>query len=118
VAQLIEASELREELGGYLVTLKLKGDLKTIEIAFERKLKAGEDAAFDEVATWYAEQFLALTEGAEAVKWTYAIEGQKEKAEKTLTLEEADELLGTEVKGYSASPELVQTLLNNQKGIV
>ena len=55
---------------------------------------------------------------AEAVKWTYTIEGQKEKAVKTLTLEEADELLGTEVKGYSESPELVQTLLNNQKGIV
>ena len=38
--------------------------------------------------------------------------------EMSLTVKQADELLGTEVKGYSASPELVQTLLNNQKGIV
>lgn len=118
VAQLVEASEMREELGGYLITLKVKGDTQTLVIAFDRKLKEGEDAAFDEVATWYAEQFLSLIEEADRVQWNYKIAGKKDRAKKTLTVEQADELLGTSVKGYSETPELVQTLMNNQKGIV
>ena len=118
VAQLLEASDMREELGNYLVTLKIKGDSKTLVIAFDKKLLDGEDSAFDEVATWYAEQFLALIEEAEIIKWTYMIDGHKEKTEKTLTLKQANELLETDIKSYSETPELVQTLLNNQKGIV
>ena len=119
IAQLVEASEMREELGGYLITLKLKGEEKALVISFEKVLMDGEDAAFDEVATWYAEQFLALIEEADTVKWTYQIDGKKKLTEKTLTLEQANDLLGTDdIKTYSETPELVQTLLNNQKGIV
>lgn len=119
VAQLVEATDMRKELGGYLVTLKLKDEKDILVINFEKKLMAGEDAAFDEVATWYAEQFLALVEEADAVQWTYEMDGEKEKVEKTLTLEQANELLDVDnIKTYSDTPELVQTLLNNQKGIV
>lgn len=118
VAQLVEATDMREELGGYMITLKVKDDADTIVIAFEKKLKEGEDLAFDEAATWYAEQLLALIEEADAVQWNYSIEGAKEKVVKELTTEQANELLGTDVKGYSETPELVQTLMNNQKGIV
>ncbi len=118
VAQLVEATEMREELGGYLITLKVKDGVDTLVVAFEKKLKEGEDLAFDEAATWYAEQLLALIEEADAVQWSYSIEGAKEKTVRVLTTEQADELLETEVKGYSESPELVQTLMNNQKGIV
>jgi hypothetical protein len=118
VAQLVEATDMRKELGGYLVTLKVKDDVDTLVIAFEKELKEGEDLAFDEAATWYAEQLLALIEEADAVQWSYKVEDAKEKTVKVLTTEQADELLKTEVKGYSESPELVQTLMNNQKGIV
>lgn len=118
VAQLVEATDMREELGGYLVTLKVKDDVDTLVVAFEKELKDGEDLAFDEAATWYAEQLLALIEEADAVQWSYKIEGAKERTVRVLTTEQADELLQTEVKGYSESPELVQTLMNNQKGIV
>lgn len=118
VAQLVEATEMREELGGYLITLKVKDGVDTLVVAFEKKLKEGEELAFDEAATWYAEQLLALIEEADAVQWSYSIEGAKEKTVRVLTTEQADELLETEVKGYSESPELVQTLMNNQKGIV
>lgn len=118
VAQLVEATEMREELGGYLITLKVKDGVDTLVVAFEKKLKEGEDLAFDETATWYAEQLLALIEEADAVQWSYSIEGAKEKTVRVLTTEQADEMLETEVKGYSESPELVQTLMNNQKGIV
>ncbi len=118
VAQLLEASDMREELGDYLVTVKKNDGADTLVIAFEKELKDGEDAAFDESATWYAEQFLSLIEEADEIQWTYSIDGKKEDITKSLTTEQADELLGTSVKGYSETPELVQTLLNNQKGIV
>jgi len=118
VAQLVEATDMRKELGGYMVTLKNKDGVNTIDIAFEKVLKEGEDLAFDEAATWYAEQLLALIEEADVIQWSYSIEGAKEKVVKSLTTEQADELLSTDVKGYSETPELVQTLLNNQKGIV
>lgn len=118
VAQLLEASDMREELGDYLVTVKKNDGVDMLVIAFDAKLKEGEDAAFDEAATWYAEQFLSLIEEADEIQWNYSLEGAKEKVEKSLTTEQADELLSTEVKGYSETPELVQTLLNNQKGIV
>lgn len=118
VAQLVEATDMRDEMGGYMVTLKTKDGVNTITIAYEKELNEGEELAFDESATWYAEQFLALVEEADVVKWSYSIDGAKEKTVKTLTTEQADELLGTSVKGYSETPELVQTLLNNQKGII
>jgi capsular polysaccharide biosynthesis protein len=70
VAQLVEATDMREEMGGYLVTLKVKDGVDTVVVAFEKKLKAGEELAFDEMATWYAEQLLALIETADAVQWT------------------------------------------------
>ena len=178
VAQLLEASEMREDMGGYLATIETKDGNDILMITFEKQLRSGEDTAFDESATWYAEQFLALIEEADEVKWVYKIEkshaeieaekaelekaakeaAEKEKknkdsdknkdadkkdseknkdsdknnktetaeikvekyktVEQSLTVKQADELLGTEVKGYSETPELVQTLLNNQKGIV
>lgn len=118
VAQLVEATDMRKELGGYMITLKTKDGVNTIDIAFEKVFKEGEDLAFDEAATWYAEQLLALIEEADVIQWSYSIEGAKEKVVKSLTTEQADELLSTDVKGYSETPELVQTLLNNQKGIV
>ncbi len=141
VAQLLEASEMREELGGYLVTVETKNDANVLVINFEKQLHEGEDSVFDEAATWYAEQFLALIEETKEVKWTYEMKVKEvstdnnkdkdknkdkkeekdsniKKVEKSLTLEQSDELLGTETKGYSKTPELVQTLLNNQKGIV
>lgn len=118
VAQLVEATDMREEMGGYLVTLKVKDDVDTLVISFEKELKEGEGMAFDEIATWYAEQLLALIEEADAVQWTYKVDGVKDDTVRVLTTEQADELLGTEVKGYSETPELVQTLMNNQKGIV
>lgn len=118
VAQLVEATDMREELGGYLITLKVKDGVDTLVIAFEKVLKEGEDLAFDESVTWYAEQLLALIGEADAVQWSYMVEGAKEKTVRVVTREQADELLGTEVAGYSETPELVQTLLNNQKGIV
>ena len=172
LAQLVEASDMREELGGYLVTVDTKDGKQTLVITFEREMHAGEDAALDEMAGWYAQQFLCLIEEADQVSWKYKIEksateiadekakleaeaekakkekeakedeesdkkkendskdkSDKEKTEeikvakyktvkKTMTADEATEILGTEVKGYSESPELVQTLLNNQKGIV
>ncbi len=118
VAQLVEAADMREELGGYLITLKTKEGVNTLVIAFERTLKEGENLTFDEAATWYAEQMLALIEEADVIKWTYIIEGQKDRVVRELTREQSDELLGTETSGYSETPELVQTLLHNQKGIV
>lgn len=170
VAQLMEATDMRAQMGDYLVTLKLKGDQDVLVIAYEKELKSGEDTAFDELAVWYAEQFLALIEEADEVQWTYRIEkdaatiaaeeeaaekeaaekakaAEKEnkdsdkdekesdkdkkqsdekividkfkKVEKSLTLEQANELLDIgDLKTFSETPELVQTLLNNQKGIV
>ena len=173
VAQLLEATDMRTQMGNYLVTLKLKDGNDVLVIAYEKELKTGEEAAFDEQATWYAEQFLALIEEADEIQWTYKAEkdavtlanekeaaekeaaekakkeAEKEKkdsdkkdgesdkdkskkkseeeivvekfknVEKSLTLEQANELLKIDdIKTYSGSPELVQTLLNNQKGIV
>lgn len=171
VAQLMEATDMRQQMGNYLVTLKLKDGQDLLIISYETELKSGEDAAFDEQATWYAEQFLALIEEADEIQWNYKLEKdavtlEKEKAaaekkaaeekakkeaekdkeesdeekedsdkedkkaeeividkfktiEKSLTVEQANELLKIDdIKMYSDTPELVQTLLNNQKGIV
>ena len=148
VAQLLEATDMRTELGDYLVTLNIKGDTDTLVIAFDKMLLEGEENAFNEQATWYAEQFLALIDEADVVKWTYTIEGVYVEEEKTddskksdsdskkssedenkekelalqtqkLTLKQANELLNVDdIKSYSETPELVQTLLNNQKGII
>lgn len=157
VAQLLEASGMRAELGDFVATLDVKGEKDVIVIAFDKKLREGEDNAFNEIATWYAEQFLVLVEEADEIKWTYLIESKvteastekpadknesdkkdsksdkndkadKEtastenkvkKQEQSLTLEQASELLNVEdIRMYSESPEMVQTLLNNQKGIV
>ena len=154
VAQLMEASGMKTELGDFVATLDVKGENDVIEIAFDKKLREGEDNAFNEIATWYAEQFLVLVEEADEIKWTYSVESKvtetgtekaadksdsdkkdsksdksdKEtavtenkvkKQEQSLTLEQASELLNVEdIRMYSESPEMVQTLLNNQKGIV
>ena len=181
VAQLMEATDMRAEMGNYLVTLNLTNGHNVVIISYEREVNTGEDTAFDEKATWYAEQFLALIEEADEIQWTYkaekdavtlakekkaaekaAAEKAKEEAEKakkeaekekkdsdkkeekesdktkdknkseeeikidkfkkvekSLTLKQATELLDIgDLKSYSETPELVQTLLNNQKGIV
>jgi hypothetical protein len=166
VAQLLEASGMRAELGDFVATLKVAGDKDVIVIAFDKKLREGEDMAFNEIATWYAEQFLVLAEEADEIKWTYLLESKEpaaatekatdnkesdkqdsegskdensdkektdkdknketeatesniKKQEQSLTVEQANELLKVEdIRMYSESPEMVQTLLNNQKGIV
>jgi len=171
VAQLMEATDMRAQMGDYLVTLNLKDGNDVLVITYEKELKSGEDTAFDELATWYGEQFLALIAEADEVQWTYKMEkdavtlakekeaaekkaaekakaeSEKEKkdsdkeekesdkdkkeskeeiviekfktVEKTLTLKQANDFLNTDdIKTYSESPEMVQTLLNNQKGIV
>ena len=119
VAQLLEATGMRSTMGKYMVTLNVKDDVKNLVIAFEDTVIEADQAVFDENAVMYAEQLLALIAEAGEVKWSYPAEknGKTETVEGSLTSKQATKLLGMEIKDYAETPEMVQTLLHNQKGI-
>lgn len=119
VAQLLEKTTMRKELGGYMVTLNVKKSPKGMLIKFEEKVEEEKQQAFEDSIKIYAEQILALVSEAEEVQWTYTLvkNGKEETIEDYMNIKVATGLLGMNVKEYSKSPEMVQTLLNNQKGI-
>lgn len=119
VAQLLEKTTMRKELGGYMVTLNVKESPKGMLIKFEEKVEEAKQKAFEDSIKIYAEQILALVSEAEEVQWTYTLvkNGKEETIEDYMNIKVATGLLGMDVKEYGKSPEMVQTLLNNQKGI-
>lgn len=121
VAQLTEAMDVRKNVAPYLVTLKLSDKSNTIVIDYDIVVNANEEAKFNEEATYIAQQLLALVVDLDKVKWNYTLnttENKEKKASQSLTLEEAGKNLGADLKDYAETPEMVQTLMNNQKGIV
>lgn len=119
VAQLLEKTTMRKELGGYMVTLNVKKSPKGMLIKFEEKVEEAKQKAFEDSIKIYAEQILALVSEAEEVQWTYTLvkNGKEETIEDYMNIKVATGLLGMDIKEYGKSPEMVQTLLNNQKGI-
>lgn len=119
VAQLLEKTTMRKELGGYMVTLNVKESPKGMLIKFEEKVEEAKQKAFEDSIKIYAEQILALVSEAEEVQWTYTLvkNSKEETIEDYMNIKVATGLLGMDVKEYGKSPEMVQTLLNNQKGI-
>lgn len=119
VAQLLEKTTMRKELGGYMVTLNVKESPKGMLIKFEEKVDETKQNAFEDSIKIYAEQILALVSEAEEVQWTYTLvkNSKEETIEDYMNTKAATGLLGMDVKEYAKSPEMVQTLLNNQKGI-
>lgn len=119
VAQLLEKTTMRKGLGGYMVTLNVKESPKGMLIKFEEKVEEAKQKAFEDSIKIYAEQILALVSEAEEVQWTYTLvkNSKEETIEDYMNIKVATGLLGMDVKEYGKSPEMVQTLLNNQKGI-
>lgn len=119
VAQLTETIDLKKNLGSYIVTLQLAEESNTILITFDVEVYSDKQAAFDESINMYAQQMLALIADADNVKWTYTLKkGDKAEAvEGSVSKKKASEVLKLSVTDYGESPEMVQTLLNTQKGI-
>lgn len=119
VAQLTETMDLRKNIGPYMVTLQITEDENACLITFDKEFYENEAAATDEVINMYAQQLLALIEDADKVNWTYKMKkGDKvETVEGSLTTKQASDQLKLKIKEYGETPEMVQTLLNSQKGI-
>lgn len=120
VAQLLEKTGMRKELGNYMVTLNVKESPIGMLITFEEKVSEANQKAFEDSVDLYAEQILALVTEAEEVQWTYTLvkdNKKEETVEDYMNIKIATGLLGLDIKDYSETPEMVQTLLNNQKGI-
>ena len=119
VAQLTEAIDLRKNVGDYMVTLELAEDANSMQIVFNIEVYENEQTAVDEAINMYAQQLLAMIENADSVKWTYTLKkGNKtETVEGSMTKKQAGEQLKLDIDEYRETPEMVQTLLNSQKGI-
>lgn len=119
VAQLTETMDLKKNVGSYMVTLQLSEEKNVMLITFDMEVYENEQTATDEKINAYAQQLLALVEDADQVKWTYNLKkGKKTKVvEGSLTTKQASEQLKLKIKEYGETPEMVQTLLNSQKGI-
>lgn len=119
VAQLTETIDLKKNMGDYMVTLQLTEKSNAMLITFDVEVYANEKTAFDENMHMYAQQLLALIADADAVKWTYTLNkgDETETIEGSLNKKKASEDLKLGIKDYGESPEMVQTLLNSQKGI-
>lgn len=119
VAQLTETMDLKKNVGSYMVTLQLSEEKNVMLITFDMEVYENEQTATDEKINAYAQQLLALVEDADQVKWTYNLKkGKKtEVVEGSLTTKQASEQLKLKIKEYGETPEMVQTLLNSQKGI-
>lgn len=117
VAKLLETIDLRKNVASYQVTLLVKDSPKSMVITFDKTISEAERQAFDEKMQNYAEQILALTNGADQVQWVYTVKGEdKKKEERNVYLdgERAKELLKNDVKKYGTSAKAVQNLLNQQ----
>lgn len=119
IAQLTETIDIKKNMGDYMVTLQLTEESKEMLIAFDVEVYTNEQTAFDENMNMYAQQLLALIADADNVKWTYTLkkENKTETIKGSLNCKKASEVLKLDVKDYGESPEMVQTLLNTQKGI-
>ena len=119
VAQLTETMDLRKNIGDYMVTLNLTDETKSMLITFNVEVYENEQATVDEKINMYAQQLLALIDDADKVQWTYTLKkGNKtETIEGALTKKMVSSQLKLDIKEYGETPEMVQTLLNSQKGI-
>ena len=119
VAQLTETMDLRKNIGPYMVTLQLTEGENACLITFDVEVFENEQAAVEEKINMYAQQLLALVEDADKVSWKYNLKkGDKvEPVEGSLTTKQASDQLKLKIKEYGETPEMVQTLLNSQKGI-
>ncbi len=119
VAQLTETMDLKKNVGSYMVTLHLTEEEKSMLITFDMEVYENEKTAVDKSINMYAQQLLALIDDADKVNWTYTLKkGNKtEKIEGSLTTKQASDQLKLKIKEYGETPEMVQTLLNSQKGI-
>lgn len=117
VAKLLETVDLRKNVANYQVTLMVKESPRSMVITFDKTISTAEQQTFDEKMQKYAEQILALTNGADQVQWVYTVKGEdKKKEERNVYLdgERAKELLKNDVKKYGASAKAVQNLLDQQ----
>lgn len=119
VAQLTETMDLKKNVGSYMVTLEIGEEANVMMIAFDVEVYENEQTAVDETINMCAQQLIALIDNADSVKWTYTLKkGNKtETIEGSLTAKKASEQLKLKIKEYGETPEMVQTLLNSQKGI-
>lgn len=119
VAQLTEAMDLKKNVGDYMVTLQITEDEKGMLITFSMDVYENEKKAVDANIEMCAQRLLALISDADKVQWTYTLtkDGKTEAVEGSLTTKQASEKLKLKIKEYGESPEMVQTLLNSQKGI-
>ncbi|MBP3384017.1 MAG: DUF4825 domain-containing protein [Firmicutes bacterium] len=119
VAQLTETMDLRKNIGPYMVTLQITEEENTCLITFDKEFYENEAAATDEAINMYAQQLLALIEDADKINWTYKMkkDNKVETVEGSLTTKQASDQLKLKIKEYGKTPEMVQTLLNSQKGI-
>lgn len=119
VAQLTETINLRKAVGPYMVTLQITEEENACLIIFDKEFYENEKAAVDEAINMCAQQMLALIEDADKINWKYTLKkGNKtETVEGSLTTKEASDQLKLKIKEYGETPEMVQTLLNSQKGI-
>lgn len=119
VAQLTETMNLRKNIGDYMVTLNLTEEEKGMLITFDTEIYENEQAKVDEDIHMYAQQLLALIKDADKVQWTYTLKksNKTETIEDSLTTKQASDALKLKIKEYGETPEMVQTLLNSQKGI-
>lgn len=119
VATLLETMDLKTRVANYMVELQTKESPKSVNIRLHKTVNEVDKNTFDRTVQGYALQILALIPDAQQVQWTYTLIPQKgEPADVTVYLnqQQADQLLGSDVKQYGENEKMLDALLKLQKG--
>lgn len=120
VANLLETIDLKTKVANYMVELQTKESPKSVNIRLHKTVAEADKNTFDKTVQLYAQQILALITDAQQVQWTYTLIPQKgEPADVTIYLnqQQANDLLGSDVKQYGSSEKAIDALLKLQKGL-
>ena len=110
---LADAIGIRREMGEYTNELQTKEDPYGWNFSFQRVLETSNEKLFNEKMRGYAYVLLASVDNVSEISWKYNVktkEGKQEHLEK-LTVIEAKEILGADVKSFGDREENLEELL-------
>lgn len=109
--KLLELLEI-EDLGKYTIKLETSKQPYTLIIIFEDKNENISKEKFNNLMKNNSILLLALIENADKVEWSYPNEGEENITLNSITTDDANELVGKDIKSYGESVEELQELIN------
>lgn len=107
------AMGIGEELGSFTNELQTKKEPYGWTLQFQNLLEASNETIFNEKMRGYAYVLLATVDNVDEISWSYMVRTEEGIQQNTVTLTvlEADGLLGEEVKAFGKSEERIEELL-------